>query len=393
MRLLFVSNRHSVNHMMFLAALLLFAHGSFARADGDNIIIGKTVTISSEILDEDRTMLVYLPPGYEQATEEYPVLYLLDGETHFLHGSGIVQYLSRLGLIPQMIVVAITNVDRTRDFSPTHDQRLPTSGGAEKFLSFLDSELIPHVDEYYRTANFRILMGHSFGGTFATFSLLNNPELFNAHIAISPYLHYDNNYLIKQSKTKLKSKYKTHKFFYMTVGYEINYFEPLKEFYTILEEKSGRTIDFQYTIMEKEDHGTIPHLSIYNGLKYIFSDFILPEAKIIEGLVAVDAHYSNVTDKYGYTVEAPEITINILGYRYLQNNDLENAIHVFKENTKRYPKSANVYDSLGEAYENNDQMDLAEVNYQKAYDLGIRNNDPNAEVFHTNLLRVRGNKQ
>ena len=68
---------------------------------------------------------------------------------------------------------------------------------------------------------------------------------------------------------------------------------------------------------------------------------------------------------------------------------MENAIRIFKENIKRYPKSANVYDSLGEAYENSGQIDLAKANYQMAYELGMQNGNPNTEVYHTNLLRVQ----
>ena len=389
MNILIRNNWKKINSIKLLTVMMLFAYCSIARAGGDDITIGKTVTIHSKILNEERTMLVYLPPDYEQGTEEYPVLYLLDGETHFFHGSGIVEYLSRLGLIPQLIVVAITNVDRTRDFSPTHVENQPTTGGAEMFLSFLDDELIPHIDNQYHTAKFRILMGHSLGGTFATYSLFNNPELFNAYIAISPHLQYDDNYLVKQAKTKLKSKYKTHKFYAMTVGNEINYFEPLKEFSAIMKDRAGKTIDFQYTIMKDEDHGSIPHLSIYNGLSYIFSDFILPQHKFNEGLAAVDAHFATVTEKYGYKIETSELTINFLGYRYLQNSDMENAIRIFKENIKRYPKSANAYDSLGEAYENSGQIDLAKANYQMAYELGMQNGNPNTEVYHRNLLRVQ----
>jgi len=249
--------------------------------------------------------------------------------------------------------------------------------------------LIPYIDSQYRTVNFRVLMGHSFGGLFATYSLFNNPKLFNAYIAISPALHYDDNFLVKQAKTMLKSNYRPHKFFYMTVGYEIEYFKPLEEFYTVLKEKSGKSIDFEYTILEKENHGSVPHLSIYHGLKYIFSGFLLPPGKVFEGLEAIDAHFANVSKKYGYSLETPELTINQLGYRFLQINDCENAIRVFKENVKRYPKSANVYDSLGEAYENSGQMGLAEANYQKAYDLGIGNGHPNTETYHNHLLRVQ----
>jgi len=374
---------------LFVAAIVFSFSSSYAGEPEDDIILGKRISIHSEVLNEEREMMIYLPPGYNQADASYPVLYLLDGQAHFLHASGITQYLSRLGVMPQMIVVAINNIDRTRDFSPTHIDSRPNTGGAPKFLSFLDKELIPYIDENYKTAPFRILMGHSFGGTFAVYSLYTNPELFSGYIAVSPYLHYDDNYLVNQAETKLKSAYNKPKFFFMTVGNEPNYFEPLKTFSTAMKEISDKSIKFQYNLLMDENHGSIPHLSIYKGLSFIYADWSLPQYKIGEGLDKVDAHFEHVSLSYGFEVKTPENFVNLIGYRHLQNNETDKAIEVFKENVKRYPKSANVYDSLGEAYETSKQIDLAAKNYKKAYELGKQMNDPNTQVYLTNLKRIQ----
>ena len=80
--------------------------------------------------------------------------------------------------------------------------------------------------------------------------------------------------------------------------------------------------------------------------------------------------------------------INQLGYTHLQNNEIDKAIHVFSENVKRFPTSANVYDSLGEAYENNNQLKLAREHYQKAVDIGSVTTDPNYPIYMQNLKRV-----
>ena len=378
----------SMNYCILILSVI-FVNLSYANDPGQDIIIGKKVTIESKVLDETRTMMVYLPPGYEISDRKYPVLYLLDGRAHFLHASGITHYLARLGNTPPMIVVAIANIDRTRDFSPTHRDERPNTGGAPAFLGFLDKELIPFIDQSYKTVPFRILMGHSFGGTFATYCLYTKPDLFNAYISISPYLQWDENLLVNQAKKKLKSSYTKPKFYFMTVGNEPDYFEPLKQFSSVMKMKSENAIDFQYVIMKDEDHSSIPHISIYKGLKFIFNDWQLPQYKMREGLSSVDAHYEQVSQQYGYTINTPEITVNYIGYTHLGNNEIDKAIEVFVENVKRYPKSANVYDSLGEAYERNNQLGLASQNYQKAYDLGIKLSDPNVFVYKQNLERVK----
>ncbi len=75
------------------------------------------------------------------------------------------------------------------------------------------------------------------------------------------------------------------------------------------------------------------------------------------------------------------------GYNYLLKKEIEKAIDIFKENVKRFPASANVYDSLGEAYENNEQYELAQKNFAKACELA-KEDDPNFNVFKKNLEKM-----
>jgi predicted alpha/beta superfamily hydrolase len=376
------------NLLMPILIALLFGTASAQTQEGSPRAIN--AVINSGILNEERNLVIYLPDDYYTSGNQYPVLYLLDGRTHFHHATGAVNFLSTHGKIPDMIVVSVINVDRNRDFSPVYDERIPTSGGAEKFLQFVSEELIPNLDNDYRTSGFNVLMGHSLGGTFAVYALLTKPEVFDAYIAVSPYLQYADNHLVKESKIALKPYNKNKKYFYMTVGNEPDYFDPLEAFSSAIKQKTNGTVDFQYVKMLSEDHATIPYISLFNGIRFIFSDWQLPPEKFAEGLAAIDAHYAKVSSAYGNNVETPENVINLLGYTYLRNNQIATAISVFTENVKRYPGSANVYDSLGEAYENNAQYKLAGENYQKAYDLGMKSADPNTPVYKKNLERVKG---
>jgi len=347
------------------------------------------IKISSKVLGEERVASVFLPMGYEQSAQNYPVLYLLDGRTHFRHATAAVDYLSDRGLIPQMIIVAVHNVDRTRDFSPVAVKEQANTGGAKKFLSYLSDELNTHIKKNYRTSDFTVLMGHSFGGTFASYALLAKPELFDGYIAVSPFLMYADNHMVIASKEKLKAKYSKEKFFYMTVGNEPNYFKPLDEYATAMKTKSGKAIKFKYDKFEGENHGTTPYLSLFHGLKFVYADWQLTRETMAKGVTAMDKHYKMVSLKYGFNIKTSENQINALGYTYIQNKEFDKAIVVFKENVKRFPKSANVYDSLGEAYENNKQLKLAKKNYEMAYKLGKENGDRNTAVFKTNFERMQ----
>lgn len=374
-------------HRLLIPLMLLVLAIAVQAQDGEKFSRKQATKIESTILGETRLISIYLPDNYKQSEVKYPVLYLLDGGTHFQHASSAADYLSGRGITPNIIVVAVHNIDRNRDFSPVHVDNVPTSGGAEKFLGFLSKELVPYMDENYRTAGFDILLGHSFGGTFIGYTLLAEPDLFDAFLAVSPYLMYADNLVVNKSSEKLKP-FKDTKYFYMTVGDEDRYFETLEEYASIMKEKAGESVEFKYVKMLDENHGTTPYFTVFSGLKFIFSGWGMPPEIMQKDLAAIDEHYKKVSEKYGIEVATPELVINALGYRYLQASDYETAIAAFKTNVERYPGSANVYDSLGEAYENKGEAEMAAKNYEKAVKLGQKNGDPNLPVFKTNLERV-----
>jgi tetratricopeptide (TPR) repeat protein len=114
----------------------------------------------------------------------------------------------------------------------------------------------------------------------------------------------------------------------------------------------------------------------------------LNSGAILGGLKGADAHYAKLSERFGYKISTPEALINQIGYQLLFDSKPEEAIAVFKTNVERYPNSANVYDSLAEAYERGGQLDLAEPLYDKARVLGEKNNDPNTAIYKTNYERV-----
>jgi predicted alpha/beta superfamily hydrolase len=154
----------------------------------------KAFKITSRILGEKRTILEYLPAGYQASGHSYPVLFHLDAEprpsTYGPSFYTIAEKMNALGTpIPEMIVLGVTNTDRTRDMIPVPDTTFPPSPGkAHEFLQFITEELIPRVKARYRTTDFRILYGRSDSGLFALYALTAAPDVFQAVIASSPSL-------------------------------------------------------------------------------------------------------------------------------------------------------------------------------------------------------------
>jgi len=374
----------TISIMVFFSCLKL----DFAQQHIDDIVLGETIEFNSKILNEKREILIYTPAGYEESNIRFPTLYITDGAENFFIATAIVNFLSRSGQIPRMVVVGIPNVNRNRDLSPSIIQGTSNQGGGNNFLNFFQKELIPYVDETYKTTNYRILFGHSLGGVFATYTMISKPELFNAFIAASPYLAYDNWYVINEAESKLADPSNFERQLFITLGNEPAYHESLDKFTSLLEDNT-KTLRWDYQIFSDETHGSIPVISILKGLRYIYSDFQLSMETASLGLEAILKHYSLVQSKYNYTVDISEATFNVIGYSLLQNGEIDKAIEVFEYNVELYPESANVYDSLAEALEQTGRIKEAAENYETAVKVGKEINDPNLAIFERNLVRVQ----
>ncbi|NHJ38680.1 MAG: alpha/beta hydrolase, partial [Asgard group archaeon] len=183
--------------------------------ENGKIIIGEHFEIKSKIQDEKRLILVSLPKGYERTKINYPVIFILNAswEMNFIKNASTVHYLYGSGLNPNMIVVGICDTDYNRDF-------LPHLGGSDRFLEFIKEELIPFIDQRFRTATFRILYGQSNAGLLTTYALLTQPEIFDAYIASSPMIGWDKEIILEKVKLFNKMKLKGRKDVYFNSGSE-----------------------------------------------------------------------------------------------------------------------------------------------------------------------------
>lgn len=359
--------------------------------------------INSAVLGEERTILVRVPPGYETNKQRYGVLYMTDGNAHIGHTSSTVEFLARNGRMSEMIVVGITNTDRTRDLSPTHVTttvaggnsalQFPTSGGGDKFLKFIETELIPEIEKRYRVHPYRILAGHSLGGLFAIHAMISRPELFNSYVAVSPALQWDNQVVVKRAEDFFKARKEFPATLFMSLGSEPG---PIEDgFYQlkqVLEKNQIKDFEWKAQVLDDEDHGSVVLHSHYLAMRKVYDGWQIPRDPGTGGVVgdfkSVEEHYQKLSKKFKYNIPVPENLINQLGYQSLFSDRFDEAIAIFKTNVERYPESANVYDSLAEAYERSGKLELAAPLYEKAQTLGQQNQDPNLAIYKTNFERV-----
>lgn len=371
---------------LFLFVFLVFAllNTNHAQEMGQPINIGYETSIESKVLGETRPLLIHLPNGYENSEKPYPVIYLLDGSGHFHHTTGTMRFLARSNRMPEMIIIGIPNTDdRTRDLTPPlkgDNAQFPTAGGADNMLKFIESELIPFVNQHYRTNAYKLLIGHSFGGLFAVHAMVNHPGLFDAHLAISPSMWWDNQTLVEQAEQFLDENPEHETRLYMTMGNEGGtMLGGAWKLAAALEEKAKSDKFFwEFHVMNSEDHGSVVHRSTYNGLEALFKDWRLEDVFELYqqgGIKAIQAHYENVKEVYDIEGKPSENMMNSLGYRLLGSGQVDAAIEVFTQNVQDYPKSFNVYDSLGEGYKVKGEKEKAIKNYKRSMELNPGNSN------------------
>ncbi|WP_228237091.1 alpha/beta hydrolase [Allomuricauda sp. M10] len=261
--------------------LLLFSRQMVVGQDRNTIELGHSISIPSTILNEERSILVSLPDSYNDPSKTdqlYPIIILLDGYVHFNTTSAIVHFLgsrtNRNYLMPETIVMAIENVDRERDFTITKLQtkRANTMGGGKKFLDFIEKELIPYVDNHYRAAPHRTLIGHSLGGLLTVNAYLDPNSLFDAYLAIDPSIWWDDT--IMESKMASMTRTSIDKKLYWATANqgEANYERNKKrhdQFVAMMEERWQEKLQVQHDYFEEEDHRSVPLPALYEGLKYL----------------------------------------------------------------------------------------------------------------------------
>ncbi|MEM1135940.1 MAG: alpha/beta hydrolase-fold protein [Bacteroidota bacterium] len=242
--------------------------------------------ILSKYTGQKYKIKVKFPRDYAQTDSKYPVLYILDAETNFGGVSYIVQRLIKDKLIPPILLVGVAyGTDyrsfyklRSRDLTPTEDTKLrmggakpdPT-GGAEHFISFMNDELFPFIEDNYRIKKGeRAIYGHSYGGLFGSYVFLKQPHLFNKYLLLSPSLWYDKNLLLDEVKTFDNQLVPTN--LYMASGELEGRIDDLQiKFMNSLKERNSKNLNLKSEVMEDETHRTIFGAGFTNGLRFLYA--------------------------------------------------------------------------------------------------------------------------
>jgi enterochelin esterase-like enzyme len=346
---------------------LLFGCLAMAAETGEGgvVQIGVASTFHSEILDADRDLVVHLPEDYQSGGRRYPVVYMMGSEfrARFALWAANLDILSGAGRIPAMILVGI-------DLPEGNGVLVPRGGDTSspnRYLRFLVEEVVPHVEKGYRTVPYRVLFGASNSGLFTVYTLLSEPDAFNAYLASSPMLGWCPDLLQEKAEKILAGKGAPGRFLYMIYSdddYE-HATESIPAFVDLLAKSKPGWLSYESVVRTREGH--VPATDIPLALKAVFPDY--HPAGDVTTLDAVRGHYSELTKRYGFSISVPQALLFDIGVDHVIAKRLDQAQTIFEYAVKEYPEQARGHVGLGLVRREQERFEEARDLFNKAMEL------------------------
>ncbi|UTW60243.1 hypothetical protein KFE96_07995 [Kordiimonas sp. SCSIO 12603] len=317
--------------------------------------LGKRYLLQSGILEEEREILVHLPKSYDPSdgnTQKYPVIVVLDGDSHFGHatlGSGLLEENSRM---PEAIIVAIPNGRGTRGRDMAREM--------DKFRNFIGNEVLPFVEAKFPTSGHKTLFGHSLAGYFTLSVLADDGDMFDAYVAASPVVQVRNSELLGKFEKIFSEKAGLTKSLYFTLADEaeegVRATSALNNMVALFKEKAPENFDWRYDFIDNQVHMTTPFLTVYQGLSHSFADYQAPryvtkeEFEKAGGMAGLQAFFERRAGKYNTPDTIPSEVMQNTGFLYSSAGDHEGAIKLLAANLDNHKEDLFAYHALGRAY-------------------------------------------
>lgn len=319
--------------------------------------------ITSEKLGEIRQLKIQLPGSYEKNTDQtYPLFIVFDGDYLFDPVAGNVKYYSYWEDMPEAIIVGVDQ-SRTRNDDTMYSEEnfLPIESGAN-FFEFIGFELIPFIEQNYRTANFRIAVGHGKTANFINYYLFKSDPLFNAYISISPELAPEMEQHITERLLQFRDKY----FYYLaTASNDLRKVRQGVEVLNInLASIGNESLYYSFNDFEGPSHYSVAAHAIPNALEGIFSAFQpISKQEYQETILNLDyspvdylkEKYKMVNDLFGIDKKILINDFRAISAAIEKNELYESYQDLSKLANKDYPESllgtyylARYYEEMGE---------------------------------------------
>jgi uncharacterized protein len=352
---------------LFVFALALGRASTDAQSPSLPIPV-REETLASAKVDEPREFWVSLPDRYNESTEKYPVIYMMDGDSNFNSGViGGVRHAAWSGGIPDFIIVGIKNTNRSKDIFPeevTYPDGTKDGGRANQYLDFIRDELVPRVAKTYRTGDYRILYGTSNTGFTAVHALFRNPDLANAYIAASATLGVPS---FRSGRDNLVAGFKGGRRELVLVMGEHD-FPTVVSLNGALKETIGTKappgLTCRLRVIENGEH--VPPDALVEGLRVLFEGWRITRPLTESTFAEIRAQVDRRLEQFGVPGKIDEDVLRGLGERLVGEQKFAKAIEVLAYRAASYPRSADGQVGLGDAYRQNGNLDKARECYRRA---------------------------
>ena len=169
----------------------------------------KKKSIYSSVFQENRKFYMQLPSTWEQkqVKKKYPLILVLDGDDLFEYVASLEKVMSRLNLITESIVLGISHTNRDWELTPIIANNNLQTGGATELAKFIEKELFPYLYNNYPLLDYRTIVGHSYGGLWALYSIVEKPKLFDNYVTLdASYILYPKEFNVATVDMGLKPK-------------------------------------------------------------------------------------------------------------------------------------------------------------------------------------------
>jgi enterochelin esterase-like enzyme len=325
-------------------------------------------TLVSAKVGEPREFWVSLPDRYNESTETYPVIYMMDGDFNFNSGViGGVRQAAWTGEMPEFIIVGIKNTNRSKDIFPeevTYPDGSKDGGRANQYLDFVRDELLPRVAKTYRTGDYRILYGTSNTGFTAVHALFRNPDLANAYIAASATLGVPS---FRSGRDNLVGSFKGGRRELVLVMGEYD-FPTVVSLNGALKETISTTAPAGLTcrlrVIENGEH--VPPDALVEGLRVLFQGWKITRPLTEGSFEEIRAQADRRLERFGIPGRIDDEALKRLGESLLGEKKVAKALEVLTYRAASYPQSADAQVGLGDAYRQSGNLDKARECYRRA---------------------------
>jgi hypothetical protein len=331
----------------------------------DDVSVGKYKKFQSGILGGEVTYLIHLPEDYENSTKEYPVIYMMNGQSvsSFANAAATLDNLSN-ERIPDLILIGISNTGVAENYRSCPDDSGNVKTG-DSFGKFLKEDLIPEVKRNYRTNDYKILFGQSNTGLFVLYSCLIKPDLFNAYVVASPMFGWCPQYFAEKTRAFLKNNPSLNNKIYVAYG-DLDYLEVLNyinDFKDVLKQSPA---GFQYKVDLIENAGHVPFITLNNALLYLFSECTLDTERKKLSISEIKCHFGKLSSDYGFAVVPKAGVLFDMAIDQKNAREFNRAVELFKYLISLYPGSELYYHVLGLTYLQKGDVDLAKESFNES---------------------------